>query len=531
MWNAAEHVSETGRICLVLPHGVLFNHSRPAIAFQRAFIQQHALDRALNLTDYQSFLFSEARHPALILSYRRQKPLRGHTIDYWVPKTDWKVTKAEIITIAEQDRVSLALEAVLHDLNGIDAPQIWKRMSWASSRDRRLLERLVALPRLRDRVRQPREKDSEKPWLIAEGFQPFGVNDPASSKKRLQLPSRAFIAATSSYLNLFLLPDDCETLRTQTVETRRMIRDTRIFRAPHVLVTKGFGSIAFADFDVSFQHAVRGISGGAADKKLLIFLTAYLRSSLAQYFLFHTSSNWGVSRQEVHVEELLRLPFPLPQATANPARAKELVEEVSRLVQTATRQSQKPLVDRDAIVHDTQATIEPLLYEYFDVLPTERVLVEDTIRVSIPSFRPGPQRRSVPAIEPSTPDERTRYTNRLCSTLNGWAKGSSSRVIGAPTVSEAVGVGLIVLDKVNHGTQASHQQVKSDLLAVLDGLRDSVSLKLNTFELARGVKVFDGNRLYVVKPLGRRHWTETAALNDADEIAGSILMSAAGKRA
>lgn len=531
MWNAAEHVSDTGRVCLVLPHGVLFNHSGPAIAFQKAFVQQHALDRVLNLTDYQSFLFSEARHPALVLSYRRQKPVRGHTIDYWVPKTDWKVTKAEIITIAEQDRLALTLGAVLEDLEGEDAPQIWKRMSWASTRDRRLLDRLTVLPRLRDHVRQVRDKHSDKPWLIAEGFQPFGKNDDPDEAVKLELPSDLFIKANSPFLQLFLLEGDC-TKRSKTVKVRgRSNKTVEVFDAPHVLVAHGFGSIAFADFAVSFQHALRGIKGPKTDRKLLIFLAAYLRSSLAQYFLFHTSSNWGVSRQKVHVEELLRLPFPVPSATSDPARAKEVVEEVARLVQTAMRESQKPLVDRDAVVRDAQTTIEPLLYEYFDVLPAERVLVEDTIRMSIPSFRPGPQRRSVPAIEPSTPDERARYTDRLCSTLNGWAKGGPSRVIGAPTVSDAVGVGLIVLEKVNRESQASHQRVNGDLLAALDGLRDSISLKLNTFELARGVKVFDGNRLYVVKPLGRRHWTETAALNDADEIAGAILMNAAGKRA
>lgn len=54
---------------------------------------------------------------------------------------------------------------------------------------------------------------------------------------------------------------------------------------------------------------------------------------------------------------------------------------------------------------------------------------------------------------------------------------------------------------------------------------------MNTFELARGVKVFDGDRLYIVKPLSRRYWTETAALNDADEIAGSILMHGTGETA
>jgi hypothetical protein len=253
-----------------------------------------------------------------------------------------------------------------------------------------------------------------------------------------------------------------------------------------------------------------------------------MRSSLARYFFFHTSSNWGVSRQEVHVEELLRLPFPMPDATRDPARAREVVEEVARLVQAAMRDAQKPLVDRDSIVETTQATIEPLVYEYFDVLPVERVLVEDTVRVSIPSFRPGPRRRSVPAIEPSKPDERVQYIKRLCATLNGWARGSQSRVVGSPTVSEAVGIGLVVLEKVDRAKLVPSADGNGDLLAALDVLRDAASLKLNTFEFARGVKIFDGNRLFVIKPLDRRYWTETAALNDADEIAGSILMQVPG---
>ena len=70
-----------------------------------------------------------------------------------------------------------------------------------------------------------------------------------------------------------------------------------------------------------------------------------------------------------------------------------------------------------------------------------------------------------------------------------------------------------------------------DLLVALDNLRDAASTKSNTFELARGIKVFDGSRLYLVKPLGLRYWSETAALNDADEIAGSILMRTSEKQA
>ena len=61
-------------------------------------------------------------------------------------------------------------------------------------------------------------------------------------------------------------------------------------------------------------------------------------------------------------------------------------------------------------------------------------------------------------------------------------------------------------------------------MGALERLRKVTSRKLNTLELIRGAKVFDRDRLYLVKPIGQRFWTETAALNDADEIAGTILM-------
>ena len=36
--------------------------------------------------------------------------------------------------------------------------------------------------------------------------------------------------------------------------------------------------------------------------------------------------------------------------------------------------------------------------------------------------------------------------------------------------------------------------------------------------------LFDEDCLYLLKSINHRFWTQTAALNDADEIAGTILM-------
>lgn len=530
VWKAAHHVADSGRICLVLPQGTIFNHSTTALEFQRTFFKRHAVDHVLNLVDYQYFLFEEARQPAIVLTYRKNAPeSRRHTIEYWAPKTDWLVTRAEVIAVMPADRCTVTTGDVLDDLEGKDAPQIWKQRYWPTTRDRRLIDRLSLYPRLRDRVRQLREKGNAKPWLMAVGVQPVREGDDPKKAETIPLPSRLLIEATaSSKVNLFLLADDCTKLPAAKFTVRSgSNKDTTVFKFPHVLVAKGFTSVAYADFDVSFQDFLRGIHGPKEDRELLIFLAAYLRSRLARYYLFHTSSNWGVTRQQIHVDELLRLPLPLPDVTPTPKRSWEVVKEVARIVRSAAEEASKDFVDRDGIVRTATGSIEVLIDEYFDILPIEKALIDDTIEVIIPSVRPGRSRRDIPTIKPSTEEQQKRYMNRLCDTLNGWARGGPFVVQGHATVSAKLGIGVAILQKTRTGdTTFQKPNDSDDLLAALERLRKVTSKKLNTFELIRGAKVFDRDRLYLVKPTGQRFWTETAALNDADEIAGSILMNA-----
>ena len=525
VWKAAHHVAESGTICLVLPHGTIFNHSATALDFQRMLFNRHAVDRVLNLVDYQFFLFEEARHPAIVMAYRKKAPEnRRHAIEYWGPKTDWLVTRAEVIAVMPEDRCTLTTGEVLDDLEGADAPQIWKQHYWATARDRRLIDRLSLYPRLRDQVRQTREQSAVKPWLIAEGFQPIGENDDPKKAKPLHLTSKCFVNATSPNLDLFLSPDECTQLPSKELSVRRT-SNPLVFRAPHVLVAKGFTRVAFADFDVSFRHALRGINGPKGDRDLLIFLAAYLRSALARYFLFQTSSNWGVSRQEVHVEELLRLPFPLPDMMPTPKRAWEIVKEVSQIVTSAAAKAGEPLANRQDIVQGASRSIETFIDEYFDILRAEKTLVDDTVRVVIPSVRPSRASSIIPTITPSTQKQQDQYVQCLCDTLNAWAKSRSVTVQGQATGSSTLGIGVAVLRK-NPADEIAlgRPDDLGDLLAALEHLRQITSQKLNTLELIRGAKIFDRDRLYLVKPIGQRFWTETAALNDADEIAGTILM-------
>ena len=529
IWKAVQHVAAEGNICFVLPHGVLFNHSPQAIRFQRSWVQSCSIEQVVNLADLRYLLFENAIHPAIVVRYKNEPPQdSGHRIEYWTPKADWTLTQAEVITVSSSDRTRLKLADVNRNLESEDAPQIWKKHHWATERDARLIDRLASLPRLRDIVRQVREQGSAKPWLIAEGFQPIGENDDPKEGTLLELPSKLFIEASSKLIDLLILEEECGELESNPVEVRnKSNKNTAVFRGPHVLVSKGFNRVAYADFHVSFRHALRGITGPSEDDAKLAFLAAYLRSPLARYYLFHTSSNWGIYRPEVHVHELLGVPFLLPEQHSNPDRATEIVEQVKSLIDRAKSAIRENLLERQSEIANVKRSIEELVNEYFDVLPPEAVLVDDTSMVIIPSIQPTYRKMPVETVKPASFTDFKKYQETLCGLLNRWGGTSGESVSSQVISSSEMGIAIAVVTKSAHdSSEPSIQEDEKQLIDVLSRIRSMISEKSPSIEVLRGLMVFDGDKLYLVKQISRRFWTRSAALNDADQIASSILMSA-----
>jgi hypothetical protein len=530
--KASSHVEQNGSVCFVLPAGVLFNHSAKAVEFQRQWVTRNSLECVLNLADYQRFLFDAAGYPAIVVRYTARVPspnYRSHRIEHWSPKADWSVTKAEVIRIGEDDRASFSLEDLVKSLASEDAPQIWKRYFWASRRDRALLDRLSDFPRLRDQVRQKREK-SDKPWIMGQGLERLGPSDDPKQAKKIELSSSLFIDANSKDLDLFLNVLDCADLGNPVVTVRRRSGvNTETFEPPHVLVSKGFSKIAFADFAVSFQHAIRGIHGPRTDETMLMFLAAYLRSDVARYYLFHSALNWGVLRDEVQDDELLRVPFPIPVGEFATEHRLRIVEQVAAIVRTATTEARAEFADRKAIVELATQRIEPLIDEYFGITESERNLIDNTIQIVIPSTRPTRSKLNVPTIKRSSTEQRDAYSTRVCTLLNMWSKRSGFAVRGQVVASASSGVAIAIFEKVERSLalEPMHPELNG-VVETLKHVRDLASQKHVAIELMRGVKMFDRNLLYVVKPLEQRNWTLAAGMNDADEIAGSLRFGSNG---
>lgn len=527
IWKAPTHLRRGGRVCFVLPHGVLFNHDDRALAAQRDWFTEYPPDRIVNLSDLRFLLFSEAIHPALVVRYRSSSST-DCPVEYFVPKADMGIARAELLTLAPEDRVLVDLHRVLDDLDEGHVPTVWKERMWGTPRDWRFLERLHELPRLGQFVDQPEDREGTvkkewKRWFLAGGFQPLTENDDPD-KGKPSLPAKfRLLEGSSKVIDLLLKPSDCPTYARSLGRLRRRPSDLSVFEAPHVIVTKGL-KVAYADFDVAFQDFARAIHGPRQDANVLMFLAAYLRSSIARYHLFHTAAIWGAGRADVRIDELLQVPFMPPESHPDPQLAKSIVSKVAVLMRTLSRELED--FARPHRIAEAHESLRPLVEQYFGVDESERQLLADTEAFAMKSATPSAAAAPyVPTIALSGPSARQGYATMLCQTLNEWSRRSRWRFDAEILAASSVAVVAVSRNERRTGTQI---QVERELTAesehLIRRLLRLVSEQHGAVTWARGVKVFIEDRLYILKPLAGRFWTRTAALNDADELIQAILM-------
>jgi type I restriction-modification system DNA methylase subunit len=527
MWKAPRHIKDNGLVCFLLPSSILLNHQTKALEAQYHWLSNHTVEQVLNLSDMSFYLFDGAIRPALVVSYTKELPNQSKGfIDYLVPKTEREILSAEIISIAPEDRVQIKLERLLHDLSNGEAALDWKQYFWGTPRDKKFLDRLSALPRLSDAVDQLTVKPNKrtKRWIIGQGFQPEGINDdPQKSKLSSWNPEQLFLEGKSKDIDLLVLESDCSRVEDRFKRLRRL-PDQQIFKRPHVLVSKGL-KVAYSDFDVVFRHAVQGIHGHQKDADLLAFLATTLNSDLANYFLFHTSANWGTERDETHESELLQFPFPFPEDTQSSIESESIIREVSSKLKQLKMRLETNVLVRKEIIEQAKKDLLVYVYRYYQIDELEQVLINDTVNCWIPSSTPNRGSPNIPTLKDSTKIVRLEYLTLLCDLLNTWSRRGSYQVSGKIIFASNSKMAVIVLQKVfSQDVSPPKEHTSSpDLDTVISRILNLLPRHEGSIAYYRNLKVFDRDKLYILKPLAYRFWSKTTALNDADEIAAAIL--------
>ena len=539
MWKAGLHLKPNGRVCQVLPSRVFLSNNTDR--FQAHWLKHHRLESVWLLADYSFILFPGADCPCFVSRYhpRREGEPLGE-FEFVTPKVERLDPREALIPVQPEDQKVLSEQDIVAAAEKTECALAWKKHHWGTPRDVRLIERLMRLPKLSQRVVEPpstgnetwRTDSGRSHWWKGQGFKPFNQASYDRDPKRYGEPKsrwwgdeHRYLAANSSVSGLVLHREETKAVGRRFMKLHREFREP-LARAPLLLINKACTKFLFSDFDVLFQDDFQSICAPEGEEDELLFLTAVFASPLAQYLLFHTTANIGIERDIARLEEMLELPFPLPDDMRDVERSKAIVEECAGILRRLKTELPKPknLLHRDDLVNEAREKLNTKVYAYFGICDWERRLIEDTVKVFRPSSTPGSlDSPKLLTAKPSTKLNRKAYADTLVNTFKGWTR-SKLNLWATTALASKAGLAVMTFGVGGRARAYGEDEAEQRVEELLERIRKSSAHSDGVvFRRLRGFVFYEDTQAHVLKPLNRRHWTPTAALNDADEIIAHMM--------
>jgi hypothetical protein len=530
MWKAGLHLLSEGRVCQVLPSRVFLSNNTDR--FQSAWLRTHRLETVWLLADWRKVLFPNADCPSFITRYHTRhgdEPLGN--FEFITPKVELLDPRQALISVLPEDQKQLSESNIVSAATRRDAAAAWKKHHWGTPRDARLIERIARMPRLKRLARRPPTDPDAVPanrrrlWFKGQGFQP-ATDSTTDPKKVFWRRSDLFLEADARAGELLLLKQDCVPIGDlYRDEGLHRNRSPLLYKSPLLLINKACTKFLFSNFDVLFRDDFQSICAPPHEEDELLFLTAVLSSPFAQYMLFHTTANIGIERDIARLEEILELPFPLPEDTKNPQRSERILRSCAQRLRKLYKDldQQRLLHHRESLIQDARSDLYRHVCAYFEICEWEQNLIQDTVEIFRPSSTPGSlESELLLTARPSRPEHRAAYAETLVATFRGWS--STKRHLNASaSIAEGPGLALISLSIGNKPKQYAEEFADNRVNETLAEIRKAAAQDGALFSRLRGFVLYEPNRVNILKPLSRRHWTRTAALNDADQILARMM--------
>lgn len=264
-------------------------------------------------------------------------------------------------------------------------------------------------------------------------------------------------------------------------------------------------------------------------------MTALLNSELAQYYLFLTSSSWGVEREEIKAGEMKTLPFPFLDLTSGQIdNIASLVDSLGELVASNYQKNKQGLWSsfyktEQSQIEELEQKLNKLIYQCFQLDERDVQLIKETILQTIGFFNSpdGSIAQQKPTIE-----MQSAYAESYIELINFYLEPMGRKLI-ATIYSEENDMLQLPLLTIQFSSTILEEQVPhirirppgEQMRLALSGL-DKISNERFSRRMyhRRNFRVYDKTQdtLSIVKPAEQRLWTTTAALDDAEETVAEL---------
>lgn len=551
-WQVTDLLKVDGVVGLILPATSLFNQH--SYKYRQEFFAQHEVLRVTNFANIEVLFGKEKRDvkPAMTVIYQTgntsEKPDIVHYGPFFVNQISEAEDKPWIITINENEIQTVpACKAETGEM------MVWKFALWGNHLDERVVRRIKKqFPNTLGELVEKRN------WFFHKGVDLRSIRSEESLEPLPDLEEnkrrfRTDIASKSLYR--LSIPDD---LLQEIPDEERNIRRGRtagllLTRAPHIALSSVWRNyIIYSDENfVIPTNSQMGIAAPEGDTDYLEALSVYLNSSLVEFYVFFHAPEWGIYRRARKVTKDVIEGLPIPEFM--PDQIEALVSLREKLVNyekqkiSAKRQQYFELTKEDQelnLLTDFPGSDKKLAEKFRSDLRAElqreiddeifRLLkIPDDIQTLVNEFvhiRLNLDGRSTmgKATRPPKQVELLDYARQLQAELDGFLMGKAYHSFYINQSDDLIEC-VVEITKENQMIQIDEHNIKkvnstiSEILAnISDGLKEPIS---RSVYVQRGLRIFDGPRIYIYKVPRLINWIKTQAMNDAGDIIGQVVSS------
>lgn len=558
-WRVTELLGSNGLAGLVLPATSLFNSESEK--YRRAFFAKNDVLKVTNFANMREVLFGREKSgvlPAMTVVYRKSmtpdhKPDIIHFAPFFVNQvfpTKDTTSKPWVLTINEDEiKMLSSSEATNGEMT------LWKLALWGKYLDKRTLEIIKHLfPTTLEEFCRHRGWGDDMPSQGAEL---------RNERENRRWPKVELEHAREFSTKIFNAIRPRPRFSLTHSEVLEEIKGDRFIRwgkdilyhttpAPHLILSKAWQNFAIysdEDFVVPPQQLVVAVPKD--NENSLRALAVYLSSSLVAYYLFFHVPEWGVFRQRKSVITSEVRKIPTPEFTSYQVREladfhREIVTQeggIKRFLPDKYKRSEDASGDIDSgrwirqvaeerevelrrsstTEGELQTIIDKKIYSLLEIPEHVRLVIDEFIGVRLALDRPS-ERYSV-TRHPS-PEEYLLYAQQLQTELDSFVMDNTRHRIRitysdelVECVVEMAGQGASIPVKpsdIRVGTARVNELMKE----LSSNLREQVGDWIN---IQRGLRLYDGQSIYIYKTPRLLDWIRTQAIEDAADIIGDMV--------
>jgi hypothetical protein len=485
-----------------------------------SFLKKNSVELVFNLSDLSDskILFGNKRKgggrsgmPASIIIYKPHPPEINSCITYICPKWYPGIKRRENIIIHPSD-----IQIISNNLL-IENPHLWKIAFRGTQRDFELIQKLYKNFTLKTVLSEIGIPNNQ----YGQGYERGSRYDKKDFQGYLSLHNLE--VDKNNDFKYFI---DSEILPIFSYGKLGWKRNNELFRGPLLIFRRSLVEneirVSFTPNDIIFSGMFIGVSIyneneqiAYENEQIAHRVNAVLNTKLGLYFAFLLGDSFAWHFNLIEQKDWLNIPLPKSILNLNDNRWNKVIAIENKLCKSGKSASLSE-------IKKLENELFNCVCDLYELNENERIIVGDTLNYTLDHFLN--RRKSIPlrSTQHPTSDKLQKYADRLCKQLNGMLALEGKKLIYQLYEIEEDKSSLTVVE-FEQISKTTAKVTKPKKVGELEDALIHLSQSIKR-EIVGGIyalihpRVYDGERLYIIKPSEERFWSESAALNDADEI-------------